>query len=158
VHGVRYPATALAALQASGLTYGGWIANADVPKAFARHKVTMHIPRRPYVKALPGIPTIRVFEALACGIPLISAPWSDTEQLFRPGRDFLFAADGNEMTKLLRDVVNDRDLANSLITSGIETIKDRHTCRHRVDELFSILVQTGASGVADALAPREAAQ
>jgi spore maturation protein CgeB len=158
VHGVRYPATALTALQASGLAYGGWIANADVPKAFARHKVTMHIPRRPYVKALPGIPTIRVFEALACGIPLISAPWSDTEQLFRVGRDFLFAADGNEMTKLLRDVINDRDLAGSLIASGIETIKARHTCRHRVDELFSILVQTGTRGVADALANAEAAQ
>jgi spore maturation protein CgeB len=158
VHGVRYPATALAALRASGLAYGGWIANADVPKAFARHRVTMHIPRRPYVKALPGIPTIRVFEALACGIPLISAPWSDTEELFRPGRDFLFAKDGNKMTALLRQVINDRDLAQALAASGLETIEKRHTCRHRVDELFSILRQIGTRGVADGLATREAAQ
>jgi spore maturation protein CgeB len=157
VHGVRYPASALAALRASGLAYGGWIANADVPKAFARHRVTMHIPRRPYVRALPGIPTIRVFEALACGIPLISAPWSDTEELFRPGRDFLFARDGNEMTALLRQVIDDRDLAQALAASGLETIKKRHTCRHRVDELFSILMQIGTRGV-DALATREAAQ
>jgi spore maturation protein CgeB len=41
---------------------------------------------------LPGIPTIRVFEALACGIPLVSAPWDDSEHLFRPGEDFLVAA------------------------------------------------------------------
>ena len=49
----------------------------------------MHVPRRFYVEALPGIPTIRVFEALACGIPLLSAPWSEAEGLFRPGEDFL---------------------------------------------------------------------
>ena len=39
-------------------------------KFLGRFKATVHVPRRPYVKALPGIPTIRVFEALACGIPL----------------------------------------------------------------------------------------
>ena len=39
---------------------------------FARYRVTVHVPRRPYVAALPGIPTIRPFEALACGIPLVS--------------------------------------------------------------------------------------
>lgn len=74
VRGVRYPDHALNELRKSGIAYGGWIANADVPEAFARHRATVHIPRRPYVQHLPGIPTIRVFEALACGIPLISAP------------------------------------------------------------------------------------
>ncbi|TIV05438.1 MAG: glycosyltransferase, partial [Mesorhizobium sp.] len=91
VHGVRYPPDALTALADTGLRYEGWIANADVPKAFARHRITMHIPRRPYRESLPGIPTIRMFEALACGIPLVSAPWSDVEGLFRSGTDFLFA-------------------------------------------------------------------
>ena len=78
MHGVRYPADARAsACGCAGISYGGWIANADVPQAFARHRVTVHVPRRPYVAALPGIPTIRMFEALACGIPLVSAPWDD---------------------------------------------------------------------------------
>lgn len=52
---------------------------------FAQFKVTIHVPRRPYTQALPGIPTIRLFEALACGIPLIGAPWDDVEGLFTPG-------------------------------------------------------------------------
>ena len=158
VHGVRYPELALAALAAAGIDYRGWIANADVPKAFARHRVTMHIPRRPYVETLPGIPTIRMFEALACGMPLISAPWDDAENLFRPGTDFLFARDGAQMTELLRTVLADRDLAGSLAAAGRETIAARHTCRHRVDELLDILAARGTARVTEALAAREAAQ
>ncbi|HEV7275208.1 MAG TPA: glycosyltransferase [Devosiaceae bacterium] len=158
VHGVRYPEPALAALAAAGIDYRGWLPNAEVPKAFARHRITMHIPRRPYVEALPGIPTIRMFEALACGIPLISAPWDDAENLFRPGTDFLFARDGTEMTRLLREVLADEQLAATLATAGRETITARHTCRHRVDELLDILATRGTARVIEALAVREAAQ
>ena len=61
------------------------------PAVFARHPATVHVPRRFYVEQLPGIPTIRVFEALACGIPLVCAPWQDSEGLFHPGQDYLVA-------------------------------------------------------------------
>jgi spore maturation protein CgeB len=145
VRGVRYPGHALQALKDAGVSFGGWIANAEVPQAFAANRVTMHIPRRPYVEALPGIPTIRVFEALACGIPLISAPWTDAEGLFRPGEDFLFAHNGIEMARGLKYVLADCELAASLVRSGLETIRRRHTCRHRVEELLGILERLGAS-------------
>ncbi len=36
--------------------------------------------------ALPGIPTIRPFEALACGIPLVAAPWRETRRPVHAGR------------------------------------------------------------------------
>jgi spore maturation protein CgeB len=42
------------------------------------------------------------------------------------------------MTKHLRDILNDLDLAASLARSGYETIQARHTCAHRVDELLDI--------------------
>lgn len=158
VRGVRYPQHALDALSDAGIQYGGWIANAEAPRAFASHNVTVHIPRRPYVENLPGIPTIRVFEALACGIPLISAPWNDAEGLFRPGQDYLIAKDGEEMTRLLAKVLADADLRDDLVTSGLETIQARHTCRHRVDELLAILGQCGTARVTEQLAPREAAE
>jgi spore maturation protein CgeB len=158
VRGVRYPDHALDALRNAGIAYGGWIANADVPAAFAHHKVTMHIPRRPYVEHLPGIPTIRVFEALACGIPLISAPWDDAEHLFTPGTDYLLVHDGEEMKKSLRDVLSDPARAASLAASGLKTIKARHTCRHRVDELFAVLARCGTDRVTTNLNAREAAE
>ena len=113
IYGVRYPETR-STLSGAGAHYRGWLPNARVPEVFARHIATVHVPRRFYVKALPGIPTIRVFEALACGIPLVSAPWEDRENLFRPGRDYLVAHDGAEMTRHLRALARDPELRQSL--------------------------------------------
>jgi spore maturation protein CgeB len=138
VYGVRYPEELLDEFASAGIKYEGWLPNYLVPEVFARYRVTVHIPRRPYVRALPGIPTIRPFEALACGIPLISAPWDDCEHLFRPGRDFLFARDGREMTAHLDAVLSDAQMAANLAWNGLETIQARHTCAHRVDELLTI--------------------
>lgn len=138
VFGVRYPADALDALTRAGITYGGWLPNYRVPEVFAGHRVTVHVPRRPYVQALPGIPTIRPFEALACGIPLVSAPWPDVEGLFTPGDDFLVARDGDEMTAHLEAVLGDPAAAATLADRGRSTVMARHTCAHRVDELLKI--------------------
>jgi spore maturation protein CgeB len=139
VYGVRYPKRCLGGLRRAGLRYRGWLPNHRAPEAFARHRVTVHVPRRPYVEALPGIPTIRPFEALACGIPLVSAPWDDAEGLFEAGRDYLVARDGREMRRLLREVLADEELAQGLAEHGRRTILDRHTCGHRVDELLAIV-------------------
>ena len=136
VYGVRYPDEAISALKQAGIRYRGWLPNYKVPEVFARSRVTLHIPRRPYVKELPGIPTIRPFEALACGVPLICSPWHDTEQLFTPGKDFLIARDGEEMEQLVHKVLSEPSVAEELATNGLETIRQRHTCRHRVDELL----------------------
>jgi spore maturation protein CgeB len=157
VRGVRYPDSALAALRRTALEYSGWIANVNVPDEFARHRVTVHVPRRPYVAALPGIPTIRVFEALACGIPLVCAPWDDEEALFRSG-DFLRASSADAMTAQLRLVLRDRDLAQSLAASGLETIRRRHTCAHRVDELLAIISACRGVSVTEPAALQEAAE
>ena len=105
VHGVRYPNEALEELARAGIEYRGWLPNFRVPEVFAHHRVTVHVPRIPYVRALPGIPTIRPFEALACGIPLISAPWNDCEHLFTAGEDFLVARNGREMQRQLRAIL-----------------------------------------------------
>jgi spore maturation protein CgeB len=143
VFGVRYPDDAREAMARAGLPYRGWVANHRVPEIFARHAVTVHIPRRPYVEALPGIPTIRPFEALACGIPLLCSRWDDVEGLFTPGEDFLVAHDGDEMRVLLDRVLRDRELARHLAQHGRRTVLERHTCGHRVDELLAVAAELG---------------
>lgn len=142
IYGVRYPDTAKAMLARFDAHYCGWLPNARAPETYARHLATVHVPRRWYAHALPGIPTIRVFEALACGIPLVSAPWEDSEGLFRAD-DFLMVASGTEMTRQLKRLCDDPDLRTALVKNGLETIRSRHTCAHRVDELLAILAKLG---------------
>lgn len=139
VFGVRYPDEARAALRSHGVHHGGWAPNHEVPEIFARHAVTVHVPRGPYVTRLPGIPTIRPFEAMACGIPLVSAPWFDTEGLFRPGEDYLVARNGAAMERHLSMLLADASAREALSRRGRETILARHTCAHRVDELMHIV-------------------
>jgi spore maturation protein CgeB len=88
---------------------------------------------------LPGIPTIRVFEALASGIPLICSPWEDAEGLFSAGSDYLIANTGSEMRQLMAGLLSDRDAAHSMAERGRQTVLRRHTCKHRADELLGIM-------------------
>lgn len=156
-HGVRYPAEALRELGTSGVEFRGWLPSLEVPEAFARSRVTLHIPRRAYVQALRGIPTIRIFEALACGIPLVSAPWLDSEGLFREG-DFAVATTPAEMRAQLQRLASDADAAAEQAGRGLETILERHTCDHRAAELLEIVRGIGAAGAAgSADATREVA-
>ena len=138
IYGVRYPEEALARLDHFGAHYAGWLANARAPEVFARHLATLHVPRRYYASVLPGIPTIRVFEALACGIPMVSAPWEDAEHLFTPGADYLVGATTQACAAHLSALKQDADLRQSLAAHGLATILARHTCAHRASELIAI--------------------
>jgi spore maturation protein CgeB len=144
VHGVRYPAEGRRALADAGVEYAGWLANFRAPEVFARFLFTVHVPRRPYAARLRGIPTIRPFEALASCIPLVSAPWKDSEGLFRPGTDYLVARDGAEMVRHLRMLRDDAAARSELAENGLATIRARHTCAHRVEELFRIVQSIGS--------------
>ena len=139
VYGVRYPQHAQDALAEAGIRYNGWVPNYRVPEVFARFKMTVHIPRQPYVKALPGIPTIRIFEALACGIPLVCSPWHDVEGLFNPGKDYLVVHNGAEMETQMRFLLNEPAAAQELADHGLRTLRAAHTCAHRTDELLAHL-------------------
>jgi spore maturation protein CgeB len=143
VYGVRYPEAAIHALKNAGIEYAGWLPNFDVPEVFSRFRLTVHIPRRPYVKTLPGIPTIRPFEAMACGIPMISSPWNDAEHLFTPGKDFLVAQTGEQMTRQIKTLLSNEELAQNVADHGFKTIRARHTCAHRVDQLLQMVEEVG---------------
>jgi spore maturation protein CgeB len=149
-HGVRYPHYALAELADAGVEFRGWAPSLEVPEVFARSRATLHVPRRAYVDALAGIPTIRVFEALACGIPLVCAPWRDAEKLFRPG-DYVTAGTPAAMHAALRRLCASEDARAEQAARGLETVLARHTCDHRAAELLSIVAELGRAGAAGTL-------
>jgi spore maturation protein CgeB len=137
IYGVRYPEQALTALQDSNVEYGGYLPNLDGPATYAASRVTMHIPRQQYAGAMAGIPTIRVFEALACGIPLISAPWRDAEHLFRDG-DIRFVRNSKETRAAMEFLLSDKKAAAEQAERGLATVVARHTCMHRAQEMTAI--------------------
>ncbi|HET6843801.1 MAG TPA: glycosyltransferase [Candidatus Angelobacter sp.] len=143
-HGVRYPENALLRFQEAGIEYRGYLPNLFSPEVYAESAVALHIPRKPYANGLSGIPTIRVFEALACGVPLLCAPWSDHEGLFEAGRDYLIAKDGRQMQAMIRDLLRDEGARRQMGEHGMKTIHSRHTCAHRAEQLISICEEIAA--------------
>ncbi len=138
IYGVRYPQDGQEALALAGVRYGGYLPNLAAPDVYARSHMTMHVPRQQYNNALQGIPTIRVFEALASGIPLLSAPWEDTEDLFRDG-DFTWVRNGAEAEAAMRRVLDDPLYAEAQVERGLDTLLQRHTCAHRAAQLTRIV-------------------
>lgn len=138
VYGVRYPQNAIYDLKEAGVEYRNWIPNYRVPDVFAGSRITIHIPRRYYHETLPGIPTIRPFEALACGIPMICTPWDDREGLFRPGKDYMIAQTPGDMYRAISELAENQEKRASLAAHGLETIRTRHTCDHRAAQLVQI--------------------
>jgi spore maturation protein CgeB len=136
--GVRYPAEAQALLAEAGVDYRGYLPNLSAPQVYSQSALALHVPRRPYANGLAGIPTIRVFEALACGVPLLCAPWADVENLFRPGEDYLVVADGARLQEEVERLLRDEPARRQIAASGLETVRRRHTCHHRAAELLEI--------------------
>jgi spore maturation protein CgeB len=140
LHGVRYPDQVLKRMKDGGVDYRGYLPNYKVPEMMCESKIVLHVHRGPYVKVLKGIPTIRVFKALACGSCLVSSPWKDTEGLFREG-DFVVAKpEDAEVT--YRKLLRDDDLRREYGERGRETILKKHTCAHRARELVEIIEGT----------------
>ena len=137
-YGVRYPKAAVGQLQASGIEYRGYLPNLRAPQAYASSLISLHVPRRQYANGLSGIPTIRVFEALSCGVPLLCSPWSDAENLFRSGQDYLCVPTGEAMAAEIRHMLQDDRARSQLGESGRETILKYHTCAHRAEQLIGI--------------------
>ena len=138
VHGVRYPDSVLLMLAEAGIEYRGYLPNLFCPLTYAQSRLTLHVPRRQYANGLSGIPTMRVFEALACGAPLVCSPWTDAEKLFRPGQDYLVVKDGAAMQGELSHLLKDDAARRQLGANGRETILKHHTCAHRARQLVEI--------------------
>jgi spore maturation protein CgeB len=130
-------------LKEAGIEYRGYLPNLSAPVAYAHSRLALHVPRRQYTNGLSGIPTIRVFEALACGATLVCAPWNDAEGLFRPGEDYVIASNSDRMTATIEELSRDQSARAQIARSGLETIRKRHTCHHRAQQLLEISEELG---------------
>jgi spore maturation protein CgeB len=143
VYGVRYPEPALKKLDQAGIEYRGYLPNLEAPRVYAGSVLSLHVPRKFYANGLSGIPTIRMFEVMACGSPLICSPWTDSEKLFRPSEDYVCVPDRRSVAATIQHLLRDETAREQLANNGLETIRKRHTCAHRAQELVEICGELG---------------
>ncbi len=78
-------------------------------------------------------PSVRLFEAAACGVPVISDAWNGLEQLFVPGEEILIARNSDDVLRFLRDTSTSQ--VRSIGTRARDRVLAAHTSEHRAIEL-----------------------
>jgi len=72
------------------------------PAFYSSQRFTLNITREAMRQAGHS-PSVRLFEAAACGVPLISDWWEGLDTLFIPGKEILIAKDGEDVYRFLRE-------------------------------------------------------
>ncbi len=80
-------------------------------------------------------PSVRLFEAAACGVPIISDWWDGLDSFFEPGREILIAETSADVLRYLRKLRDDDRRA--IGARARERVIDEHTAADRARELES---------------------
>lgn len=82
-------------------------------------------------------PSVRLFEAAACGVPIVSDAWEGLDRFFRPGEEILIARDAAEVTAILRDVSPAR--ARAIGAAARARVLAEHTADVRAAQLEALV-------------------
>jgi spore maturation protein CgeB len=104
----------------------------DHPHFYASQRFTLNVTRQAMVEA-GWSPSVRLFEAAACGTPVISDPWPGLDEIFEPGREILIARSTEDVLRYLRDVREDQRRAMG--AAARRRFLDEHTAMHRAESL-----------------------
>ncbi len=97
-------------------------------------RFTLNVTRRDMVRAGYS-PSVRLFEAAACGVPVISDTWPGLEEFFVPGGEILIARNAEETLDHLR-TISDGQRAE-IGRRARERVLAEHTATHRARQLES---------------------
>ncbi|MCK1544665.1 glycosyltransferase [Bradyrhizobium sp. 160] len=109
---------------------------------FASSRLTLNVTRKAMAE-MGWCPSGRLFEAAACGVPLLSDDWPGIEEFFAPGREILIARDAQDTLTAL--AMPSAEL-QSIARCAYERTMDQHTSDKRARELVSLLEQAASSG------------
>jgi spore maturation protein CgeB len=108
---------------------------ADHPAFYCSTKLTLNVTRGAMAK-MGYCPSGRLFEAAACGAPVLSDYWEGLERFFEPGREILIARDTDEAMDALGR--SPEDLARVARAARERTLAE-HTAAVRAVELETAL-------------------
>jgi spore maturation protein CgeB len=110
------------------------------PHFYSSSRITLNVTRRDMVQAGYS-PSVRLFEAAACGATIASDNWPGLDTFFTPGREILLPASSADMVRYLRDC-SDSEL-NGIGRAAQGRVLAEHTSAIRAQE-FERAVENGA--------------
>ena len=129
VAGPQYPA---AIDWPANVTRFEHVGPADHAEFYGVSRFTLNVTRADMVRA-GWSPSVRLFEAAACGTPIISDPWDGLDAIFAEDRDILVARDGDAVLAALTGM--DEPARRALGAAGQARVLAAHTAAHRAAEL-----------------------
>jgi spore maturation protein CgeB len=105
---------------------------AEHPRFYAQQRFTLNVTRADMVRA-GWSPSVRLFEAAACAVPVISDPWDGLDAFFEPEREVLVAQSSNDVEGYLKDLPEEERRA--IGGRARRRVLAEHTADHRAAEL-----------------------
>jgi spore maturation protein CgeB len=125
----------------------------DHPAFFCSSRLTLNVTRGD-MAAMGHCPSGRLFEAAACGVPLLSDRWDGLNQFFTPAEEILTAATTPEATEALDRTPDDLSL---IAQRARARTLDEHTSEHRARELLNTLDDIDRAPLGSSCGPRDTA-
>jgi spore maturation protein CgeB len=117
------------------------VAPAEHPAFYCSSPITVSATRRP-MAALGFCPSGRLFEAAACGVPVLSDPWPGLDAFFAPGDEILVADSTEDALAIL--ALPRQDLAR-IGRRARDRVAGEHSARHRAAQLVALLEASGSA-------------
>jgi len=114
----------------------GHLAPASHVNFYNAQRYTLNISRKDMVK-MGYSPSVRLFEASACGIPVISDYWEGIETIFTPGKEILISNTPEDTLRYLKKITENQ--RNEIGEKARERILKYHTGEDRALELEQII-------------------
>jgi spore maturation protein CgeB len=106
---------------------------------YNRQRFTLNVTRADMVAA-GWSPSVRLFEAAACGTPIVSDPWDGLDSLFQPDDEILIAHSSQQVLEWIRDLPEER--RRSIGQNAQRRVLAEHTAEHRAQTLHEYVDQT----------------
>jgi spore maturation protein CgeB len=121
-------------------------------------RFTLNVTRADMIRAGYS-PSVRLFEAAACGTPIVSDRWAGLDTLFAPGREIILADTADDVLRLLTETSEDARIAQA--KAARDRVLKTHTAAHRAAELEgylheAITAREGSSDFSDSRPPARA--
>ena len=111
------------------------------PEFYSSQRFTLNI-TRDAMKAAGYSPSVRLFEAGACGVPLISDWWTGLDTIFEPGYEILLASGPEDTLRYLRNFSDEQ--RRVLGQRARKRIVAEHTPERRAVQLEQHYAEAGA--------------